>query len=197
MNFQIIVCGVALSLDGADWGLVVVGLTEGGAAGRAVVLADESGRMASGEAARQLATLGATGKVSASPVAKDAAERLAGVLALAAREGARPPPAWPMTIGDSAGLWMGVLLQAHEAGRLAFNTGLEALEEAVRRYRPGVDSPRVGALLAAVSYLRDIGGLSGGGVPWEAGQTPRPRASMGDRRPEDGERGQPTWMRQK
>lgn len=167
MIFQIIVCGVAHSLDASEWGLVVVGLTQGGAAGRAIVLADQSGRMSSGETARRLTALGATGKVSAAPVAKDASERLQSVMALAARDGASPPPAWPMTIGDSDGLWMGVLHQAHEAGRFAFNKGLEALEEAVGRYRPGDDSPRVGALLAAVAYLRDIGGLVGAGSSWE------------------------------
>jgi hypothetical protein len=172
MNFQIIVCGMAVSADGAEWGLVVVGLTEGGARGRAIVLADESGRMASGEAARRLAALGATGKVQAAPVAKDAAERLAGVLAMAARDGAQPPPAWPMVIGDSDSLWMGVLLQVHEAGRFAFNVGLDALEAAVKDYRPGADAPRVGALLAAVAYLRDIGGLVGAGEPWSE----RPRS---------------------
>lgn len=167
MTYQMIVCGVALSLDAAEWGLIVVGLTQGGPSGRAIVLADQSGRMSSGEAAGRLAALGATGKVSAAPVAKDAAERLQSVTTLAARDGARPPPAWPMTIGDGSGLWTEALQQVHEAGRLAFNLGLEALEEAVGRYRPGDDSPRVGALLAAVSYLRDIGGLVGVGSSWE------------------------------
>jgi phage terminase large subunit-like protein len=191
VTFQIIVCGVAVSADGAEWGLVVVGLTEGGARGRAIVLADESGRMPSGEAARRVCELSAGGKVSVAVVAKDAAERFVGLLAMAAREGAMPPPAHPIPIGDASGLWTGLLKTAYEAERLTHADGLEALERAVTDYRPGVDSSRVGALLAAVSYLRDIGGLSGAGTPWESGQTAAPRASMIDRRPDDGKRGQP------
>lgn len=191
MTFQIIVCGVALSLDATEWGIVVVGLTEGGAAGRAIVLADESGRMPSGEAARTLVALAATGKVSVAAVAKDAVERLQGVLVTAALAGHMPPPVQPMTIGDGVGLWTGALKSVYEAGRLTHAEGLEALERAVTEYKPGSDSPRVAALLAAVSYLRDIGGLQGAGVPWESGQTAPSRASMIERRPGDGKRGQP------
>lgn len=184
MTLQIIVAGVALSLDATEWGIVVVGLTEGGACGRAIVLADESGRMPSGEAAQTLVALAATGKVAAAAVAKDAAERLGGVLATATLAGHMPPPVQPMAVGDASGLWMGLIKSAQSAGRLTFaaTPELDALERAVTEYKPGADSPRVAALLAAVSYLRDIGGLRGAGVPWsiEQAQAPQRRGAMMD-----------------
>ncbi len=166
-----VVMGVAPPKTGLTWGRVLVGID---ATGRMQVLDDASGAEAF-DPARYAYSLAATRGASVIAVAKPYADILIAHLGAAYMGGvAVAAPVVPVDVYDGDALRVGPMRDLYARRKVGHGAAQEPLAQAIRGFREDERSPRVEALVAAVTRLVAC-------YPWLGAQDGEPEPMRGVR----------------